>query len=131
MIEAYERITNVPIFTEAFSEGSFTLDPGITQVVLTGLATAHARRLDILLTQTAVGAGNGIQQVRVRTFSGGRKFSWEYQVNAAFTTASHGVQVGETYSAATADYVIGDTCDIVLVNGAAANTVQVWVIART
>lgn len=131
MIEAYERIINVPVFTEAFNAGTITLDPGETRVVLSGLATAHARRLDILLTQTATGGGNGVQQVRIRAFSGGRKFSFEYQAHGAFTAASHGIQVGETFSNTTVEYVIGDTTDIVLVNGGSLNTVQVWVIART
>ena len=130
MIEAYNKVTTVPVFTEAFGiEGD--INPAATTVMLSQLETAHARRLDILITQSATGAGNGIQSVSVRAYTAGRKFYHEYQVHAAFTSATHAVQVGEAYNAATMIHVLGDTIDIVLTNGTQTNTVQVWAIART
>lgn len=130
MIETFDTHSAQLLTTEKRQSGSVA-GSATGAVVLANLPTGHARRIDILLKQTATGGGNGVQKVYLRSYSTGREFYFEKQINAAFTTSTHAITFGTTYSTATEDEAIGASVDIVIDNGTAANTVTVYAVARS
>lgn len=126
MIEVYQKPSVVPFVVEKLGN-NVTLDAPATGVVLANLETAHARRVDILLTQTQA---NGIGSLLVRSFAQGRLFSVQYQIHGAIAALTHSICFGEPYNAATNSHALGDTIDIVVTNTVANNTIRCWAIAR-
>lgn len=130
MLEIFHKQTVCPTINEA--RGSVVADiSGSNIPVVTNLPTGHAKRLDILLRQTATGGGNGVTAIKLRTYAGGQEFSHTVQIHGAFTAATHAVVVEAPYSTATIEYAIGDSIDILIDNGNQSNTVTVYVIARS
>ena len=129
MLETFEKQTVFPMTSE--KRGSSLVDAaGSNVAIVSDLPTGHASRLDILLKQTATGAGNGIQSVSLRTYAGGKEWSHTVQLHGAITTATHALVVAVPYNATSNELAIGISVDILVSNGTQANTVTAYVIAR-
>lgn len=130
MIETFDTHSAQLLTTEKRQSGSVA-GSASSAVVLANLPTGHARRIDILLKQTATGGGKGVQKVYLRSYSTGREFYFEKQINAGFTTSTHAITFGTAFSAATTDEAIGASVDILIDNGSDTNTVTVYAVARS
>jgi hypothetical protein len=126
-IEIYQKQTVMPVVAEKLGTPTI-LDNGDTAVLLEGLETAHARRIDIIVKQSI---GGGISSISVRCYTAGRLWYHQYQVHGGVGATTHAVVVSEPWNNATTEHAIGDTIDVVVANGIDNNTIQVWAIARS
>jgi hypothetical protein len=126
-IEIYQKQTVMPVVAEKLGTPTI-LDNGDTAPVLERLETAHARRLDIHIKQSAAG---GISSVSIRSYTAGRLWYHQYQVQGGIAPTTYCIVVGEPYSNGTQEFAIGDTIDVVVANGIDNNTIHVWAIARS
>lgn len=129
MLETFEKQTVFPMTTEKTGEAVVDAS-GANVAIVSDLPTGHASRLDIILRQTATGAGNGVQAVTLRTWTSGKRFSHSVQIHAAFTAATNAITIAVPYNAASSEYSIGNSVDILVTNGTQSNTVTAYVIAR-
>lgn len=126
MIEVYDKPTVAPFVVEKLGNNT-NLDLGGSAVVLSRLETAHAKRVDLLFSQTQAG---GIGTISIRAYTAGRLWYHEYQIHGGVAALTHSIKVAEVYSNATNEYVLGDTIDVFVTNTVNNNTIRCWAIAR-
>lgn len=126
-IEAYQSKSTMLVIAEKLGQPVIAND-NETVVVLSGLETGHARRIDLIFRQSV---GGGIAAVKVRAYTAGRQWYYEYQVHGGIAATTYGFTVVDPYSNQTSTHVIGDTIDVVVDNSENNNTIQVWAIARS
>ena len=110
-----------PIFQAVPGSGPVPPEPTLL-TAFEGLATAHARRVDVMVKL----AGGGSIGVWLVSWSQGREFSVATQIGTASSATSSFVVNQTTFP----DVAIGETVDIAISSEQTDQTVTVWAVAR-